>query len=128
MGPDYRHQPDLRVRLRASWRCPTYWSKTTAGSSSSPPSPDFAAPPYAAPYAASKHGLIGLMRSLASEFAKSPMTVNAVCPAFVDTPMVDDSAARIARVSKRSEEEARGVAGGDEPAAAGWSIPTRWRR
>ena len=62
---------------------------------------------YAAPYAASKHGLIGLMRSLASEFAKSPMTVNAVCPAFVDTPMVDDSAARIARVSKRSEEEAR---------------------
>jgi 3-hydroxybutyrate dehydrogenase len=63
--------------------------------------------PYAAPYAASKHGLIGLMRSLASEFAKSPMTVNAVCPAFVDTPMVDDSAARIARVSKRSEAEAR---------------------
>jgi NAD(P)-dependent dehydrogenase (short-subunit alcohol dehydrogenase family) len=63
--------------------------------------------PYAAPYAASKHGLIGLMRSLASEFAKSPMTVNAVCPSFVDTPMVDDSAARIARVSKRSEEEAR---------------------
>jgi len=63
--------------------------------------------PYAAPYAASKHGLIGLMRSLAAEFAKSPMTVNAVCPSFVDTPMVDDSAARIARVSKRSEDEAR---------------------
>lgn len=63
--------------------------------------------PYAAPYTASKHGLIGLMRSLAAEFAKSPMTVNAVCPAFVDTPMVDDSAARIARVSNRSEEEAR---------------------
>jgi 3-hydroxybutyrate dehydrogenase len=62
---------------------------------------------YAAPYAASKHGLIGLMRSLANEFAKSPMTVNAVCPSFVDTPMVDDSAARIARVSKRSESEAR---------------------
>jgi len=63
--------------------------------------------PYAAPYAASKHGLIGLMRSLAAEFAKSPMTVNAVCPSFVDTPMVDESAARIARVSKRSEDEAR---------------------
>lgn len=62
---------------------------------------------YAAPYAASKHGLIGLMRSLASEFAKSPLTVNAVCPAFVDTPMVDDSAARIARVSNRNEAEAR---------------------
>jgi NAD(P)-dependent dehydrogenase (short-subunit alcohol dehydrogenase family) len=62
---------------------------------------------YAAPYVASKHGLIGLMRSLAVEFATSNMTVNAVCPAFVDTPMVDDSAARIAAVSKRSEEEAR---------------------
>jgi NAD(P)-dependent dehydrogenase (short-subunit alcohol dehydrogenase family) len=62
---------------------------------------------YAAPYAASKHGLIGLMRSLAVEFAASNMTVNAICPAFVDTPMVDDSAARIASVSKRSEEEAR---------------------
>ncbi|QDP19791.1 SDR family NAD(P)-dependent oxidoreductase [Sphingomonas xanthus] len=62
---------------------------------------------YAAPYAASKHGLIGLMRSLAVEFATSGMTVNAVCPAFVDTPMVDDSVARIARVSRRSDEEAR---------------------
>lgn len=62
---------------------------------------------YAAPYAASKHGMIGLMRSLADEFAKSSMTVNAVCPSFVDTPMVDDSAARISRASKRSETEAR---------------------
>ena len=62
---------------------------------------------YAAPYAASKHGLIGLMRSMAVEFATSNMTVNAICPAFVDTPMVDDSAARIASVSKRSEDEAR---------------------
>ena len=62
---------------------------------------------YAAPYAASKHGMVGLMRSLAAEFATSSMTVNAVCPSFVDTPMVDDSAARISRVSRRSEEEAR---------------------
>lgn len=62
---------------------------------------------YAAPYAASKHGLIGLMRSMAVEFATSNMTVNAICPAFVDTPMVDQSAARIASVSKRSEDEAR---------------------
>jgi len=62
---------------------------------------------YAAPYAASKHGLIGLMRSMAVEFAASNMTVNAVCPAFVDTQMVIDSAARIASVSKRSVDEAR---------------------
>ena len=62
---------------------------------------------YAAPYAASKHGMVGLMRSLAAEFARTSLTVNAVCPSFVDTPMVDDSAARIARASKRSESEAR---------------------
>ena len=62
---------------------------------------------YAAPYAASKHGMIGLMHSLAAEFATSSMTVNAVCPSFVDTPMVDDSAARISRVSRRSAEESK---------------------
>jgi len=63
--------------------------------------------PYAAPYAASKHGMVGLMRSLAEEFAKSSMTVNAVCPSFVDTPMVDETIARISRVSKRDESQSR---------------------
>ncbi len=63
--------------------------------------------PYAAPYAASKHGMVGLMRSLAEEFARSTMTVNAVCPSFVDTPMVDETIARIARVSSRDEAESR---------------------
>ncbi|MEA1072776.1 SDR family oxidoreductase [Sphingomonas sp. LY160] len=64
---------------------------------------------YAAPYVASKHGAVGLVRSLALEFAKSPMTVNAICPAFVDTPMVDDSAERISRVTKRSVDDSRGA-------------------
>jgi NAD(P)-dependent dehydrogenase (short-subunit alcohol dehydrogenase family) len=62
---------------------------------------------YAAPYVASKHGAVGLAKSLALEFAKTNLTVNAVCPAFVDTPMVDDSAARIHRATGRSEAEAR---------------------
>ena len=62
---------------------------------------------YAAPYVASKHGAVGLTKSLALEFAKSDLTINAVCPAFVDTPMVDESAARIARATRRSEGEAR---------------------
>ena len=62
---------------------------------------------YAAPYVASKHGVVGLVRSLALEFAKTNLTVNAVCPSFVDTPMVDDSAARISRVTKRSDVESR---------------------
>jgi len=65
--------------------------------------------PYAAPYAASKHGAVGLARSLALEFVKTGLTVNAVCPSFVDTPMVDDSAARIQRTTGRSEEESRGA-------------------
>jgi len=63
--------------------------------------------PYAAPYSASKHGLIGLMRSLAAEFAKSTLTVNAVCPSFVDTPMTDETVARISTVTGRSDEQAR---------------------
>jgi len=64
---------------------------------------------YAAPYVASKHGAVGLAKSLALEFAKTNLTVNAVCPAFVDTPMVDDSAARIQRATGRSQDEARGA-------------------
>lgn len=61
----------------------------------------------AAPYAASKHGAVGLVRSLALEFAKTNLTVNAVCPAFVDTPMTDASADRISERTGRSETEAR---------------------
>jgi len=68
--------------------------------------------PYAAPYSASKHGMIGLMRSLAGEFAKSSMTVNAVCPGFVDTPMADQTVERIARTTGRSEDQARAAVEG----------------
>ena len=63
--------------------------------------------PYAAPYSASKHGLVGLSSSLAAEFARTNLTVNSVCPSFVDTPMVDETVARIARVSNRDEEQSR---------------------
>jgi len=64
---------------------------------------------YGAPYVASKHGVIGLMKSLALEFAKSPLTINAVCPGYVDTPMTDQSAARISTVTTRTEVEARDI-------------------
>ena len=63
--------------------------------------------PYAAHYAASKHGLLGLMRSMAAEYAKSKMTVNAVCPGYVDTPMTDQSVARVSEITGRSEGDAR---------------------
>ena len=65
--------------------------------------------PYAAHYAASKHGLLGLMRSLAAEYAKTNLTVNAVCPGYVDTPMTDQSVARVSEITGRSEDQARGA-------------------
>ena len=63
--------------------------------------------PYAAHYAASKHGFLGLMRSLAAEYAKTNLTVNAVCPGYVDTPMTDQSVARVSEITGRSEDDAR---------------------
>jgi NAD(P)-dependent dehydrogenase (short-subunit alcohol dehydrogenase family) len=65
--------------------------------------------PYAAHYAASKHGLLGLMRSLAAEYAKTNLTVNAVCPGYVDTPMTDQSVARVSQITGRSDQDARAV-------------------
>jgi len=65
--------------------------------------------PYAAHYAASKHGLLGLMRSLAAEYAKTTLTVNAVCPGYVDTPMTDESVARVSEITGRSEQDSRGI-------------------
>ncbi|WP_309665548.1 SDR family NAD(P)-dependent oxidoreductase [Tabrizicola sp.] len=60
-----------------------------------------------APYAAAKHGVIGLTRSLALEVAKGPVTVNALCPGFLDTPMTDRSVAVIAEKTGRTQAEAR---------------------
>jgi len=45
-----------------------------------------------APYSASKHGVLGLVRSVAKEVAKSGITCNAICPGFVDTEMADAAA------------------------------------
>jgi NAD(P)-dependent dehydrogenase (short-subunit alcohol dehydrogenase family) len=51
--------------------------------------------PYIAAYAASKHGVLGLTKCAALEVAAKGVTVNAVCPGYVDTPMTDASVARI---------------------------------
>ncbi|HRV61506.1 MAG TPA: SDR family NAD(P)-dependent oxidoreductase [Albidovulum sp.] len=60
-----------------------------------------------APYAAAKHGVIGMVRSLALEIARGPVTVNAICPGFLDTPMTDHSVEVIASRTGRSLSEAR---------------------
>lgn len=62
---------------------------------------------YVAPYVAAKHGVVGLMRALAAETAKSGVTVNAVCPGFVETDMLAESVQRIVEKTGRSAEEAR---------------------
>lgn len=63
--------------------------------------------PYLAAYTASKHGVLGLVRSAAAELAREGVTVNAVCPGFVDTPMTDHTVANIVATTGRTEEQAR---------------------
>jgi NAD(P)-dependent dehydrogenase (short-subunit alcohol dehydrogenase family) len=65
--------------------------------------------PYVAAYTAAKHGVLGLVRSAAAELAGSGVTVNAVCPGYVDTPMTDATVAAIAARTGRSEEQSREV-------------------
>jgi len=61
---------------------------------------------YIAAYAASKHAVIGLTRSVADEVAARGVTVNAVCPGFVDTEMVREAVERIRDKTGRSREAA----------------------
>ncbi|MGQ0723171.1 MAG: SDR family NAD(P)-dependent oxidoreductase [Candidatus Eiseniibacteriota bacterium] len=61
---------------------------------------------YIASYAAAKHAVIGLTRCAAAEAAASGVTVNAVCPGYVDTPMTEASLARIMQRSGLSREQA----------------------
>jgi 3-hydroxybutyrate dehydrogenase len=63
--------------------------------------------PYVAAYCAAKHGVIGLTRALALEVAQRGVTVNAVCPGFTETALVEDAIANIRKVTGRSAEAAR---------------------
>ena len=63
--------------------------------------------PYVAAYCAAKHGVVGLARALGAELGPSGITVNAVCPGFTETPMLDASIANIVGKTGRSEQAAR---------------------
>ncbi len=71
--------------------------------------------PYVAAYVAAKHGLVGLTRALALEFAGQDITINAVCPGYTETDLLDGAVQNIVRSTGRSASEARATLARSNP-------------
>jgi len=70
---------------------------------------------YAAAYAASKHAVLGLVRSVAAEFADRGITANAVCPGYLETAMTQANIQWISQRTGRTPEEVRRILAGTSP-------------
>jgi NAD(P)-dependent dehydrogenase (short-subunit alcohol dehydrogenase family) len=70
---------------------------------------------YSTTYCAAKHAVVGLTRALAAEVARTPVTVNAVCPGFVDTRLTEEAVQRIVAKTGRTAAEARASLEGLSP-------------
>ncbi len=70
---------------------------------------------YTTAYCASKHALVGMTRAIALEVARANVTVNAVCPGWVETKLFDETVARISSKTGRGEDEARKTLAGMSP-------------
>ncbi len=71
--------------------------------------------PYIAAYCASKHGVIGLTRAAAAEFGGTGITVNAICPGYTETAMMQQAISKIVRFTGASEDSARETLAGMNP-------------
>ena len=60
---------------------------------------------YASAYAAAKHGVVGLVRSLAIELASKGITVNALCPGYIETPLLDSAVENIIKKSSMNRAQ-----------------------
>lgn len=71
--------------------------------------------PYVSAYTAAKHGVVGLVRSVALEVARGGVTANAICPGFLDTEMTERSIANIVEKTGASPEQAKASLAANNP-------------